>query len=132
MSNILSRDAILKASDIKTETVPVPEWGGDVLVRGMDGSERDQYEQSVMVQNSKNTRVNMKNARAKLVVLSVVDEAGKRLFSQADVDALSKKSAAALNRVFNVAARLSGITEGDLAEITEELAENPFGALPTD
>ena len=37
----LSRDSILKASDIKTETVPVPEWGGDVNLRGHSGEELD-------------------------------------------------------------------------------------------
>ena len=34
---MLTRDAILNAADLKTEAVPVPEWGGDVLVRGLTG-----------------------------------------------------------------------------------------------
>ena len=128
---LLSRDGILFAQDMKTETVHIPEWNGDVLVRGMNGDERDLYEKSILVQNGKNTKVNMKNARAKLVVWTVVDEDGKRLFTDADVEALGKKSAAALSKIFNVAARLSGITDEDMSEITEEMTENSFTDSPS-
>ena len=34
---LLTRDAILAAADIQTETVPVPEWGGEVAVRPLTG-----------------------------------------------------------------------------------------------
>ncbi len=128
---ILTHDAILQAQDIVTETVNVPLWGGDVLVRAMNGAERDLYEQSILVQKGKDTRVNMVNARAKLVVLSVVDEKGERIFNAADVAALSKKSADSLQRVFNVAMRLSGISDDDLNELIEENKESPFDVLPT-
>ena len=128
----LSRDAILNASDITTEEVSVPEWGGEVLVRAMTGAERDLYEKSVIDRNGKNPKVNLENARAKLVVLTTIDEQGQRLFTHADVAALSKKSAAALNRLFNVAARLSGITEEDMGEIVEELKNDPFDDSPSD
>jgi len=124
---ILSRDEILKVQDLKTEEVQVPEWGGSVLVRAMTGTERDNYEQTIVVQKGKDTRVNMRNARAKLVALSVVDEQGRRLFSDADISALGNKSAAALQRVFDVATRLSGISDQDIKELTDELEESPFG-----
>jgi hypothetical protein len=126
MATFLTRDDILKVQDLKVEEVPVPEWGGVVLVQGLSGTGRDDYEQTIVVQKGKDTRVNMRNARAKLVALSVVDEQGRRLFSDADVSALGKKSAAALQRVFNVASRLSGISDEDLKELTEELEESPF------
>jgi hypothetical protein len=128
---LLNRDTILKAADLITEQVEVPEWGGSVLVRAMNGAERDQYEKSVLVRKGKNTEVNLVNARAKLVALTVVDEAGKRLFTDGDVAALGQKSAAALNRIFNVATRLSGITEEDVEELTEELKESPFDVSPS-
>ena len=122
----LSRDAILNASDITTEEVTVPEWGGEVLVRTMTGAERDLYEKSVLVRNGKNHKVNLENARSKLVILTAVDAQGQRLFSNADMAALSKKNAAALDRLFDVAARLAGITEKDMEEIVEELKNDPF------
>jgi hypothetical protein len=40
----LSKDDILKAPGPATEIVQVPEWGGEVAVRGMTGAEQDQFE----------------------------------------------------------------------------------------
>lgn len=128
---ILNRDQILQAKDLVTETVEVPEWGGSVLVKSLTGAERDQFEAAIVEQKGRDTKVNMRNARARLVALSVVDEEGKKLFSPNDVSLLGAKSAAALQRVFNVAMRLSGISEEDVRELTEELEEDPFGDSPS-
>lgn len=116
----LSRDQIRQAQDIKTETVEVPEWGGSVIVRGMTGTERDQFEQSNITGKGKNRDVNLRNYRAKLVIHSCVDEAGDRLFSETDADWLGKKSAAALSRIVDVASRLSGISDEDVEELVGE------------
>jgi hypothetical protein len=126
MSKLLSRKEILEAVDRVTEEVEVPEWGGHVIVTSLNGKERDAFEASVLIQKGKDTRVNMKNARAKLVSMATVDEKGERIFSQADIEALGLKNAGALDRVYSVAARLSGLTDDDLKELTEDLEENPF------
>lgn len=129
---ILTKAQILAADDIKTEPVPVPEWGGDVLVRGLSGAQRDDYEQSVMVGRGANKEVNLRNARAKLVVRSVVDADGELLFSEQDVAALGKKSAAALQRVFEVATRLSGLSKEDLDELTENFDDGQSDGSTSD
>lgn len=67
----------------------------------------------------KNVVDNMKNLRAKLVALTIVDEEGNRIFSQQDVNLLGKKSALALNRVFEVAQRLNGLKPEDVEELTK-------------
>ena len=41
---MLTQEQIRAASDLKTEEVYVPEWGGSVLMRGMTGTERDAWE----------------------------------------------------------------------------------------
>lgn len=120
MGKLLGREDILNAPDIETVTVKVPEWGGAVLVRGLTGEERDIYEQSLIRVRGKKRDVDMRNARARLVAMCVVDENGDRIFSDEDVAALGKKSSAALDRVFDVAQRLSGLREEDM----EELAGN--------
>lgn len=117
---LLTRDSILQAQDIQTEDVEVPEWGGTVRVRGLTGAQRDQFESSIVSLKGKRQDINMQNVRAKLVALSVVDEEGQRIFQDDDIRALGMKSAVALQRVFDVAQRLSGITEDDV----EELAKN--------
>lgn len=128
----LKRDDILKVQDIKIESVSVPEWGGDVYVKGMTGAERDQFESSIVEMHGKgNTRVKLENIRAKLVALTTCDETGERLFTSKDAEALGKKSAAALQRVFEVSQRLSGLTPGDVDELAKGLEENPFADSPS-
>lgn len=121
---ILSKSQILAAVDLPTETVAVPEWGGEVLVRGLTAAERDTFEQSVVTLNgagkAASTKMNLSNIRAKLCSLTIVDENGERLFSDAEVDVLGQKSAQALQRVFDAAQRLSGLSQSDV----EELAKN--------
>lgn len=108
--SLLDRTAILAAPDIKTERVPVPEWSGEVLVRGLTGLERDGYEQRCY-------ETSYTNIRASLLTLALVDEQGRRLFSLEDVAALAAKSAAPLDRLFDVARRLSGIGRHDVAAL---------------
>jgi hypothetical protein len=116
---ILSREDILAATDITRELVQVPEWGGAVYVKALSGFDRDRYEQSLLQGKGKNRDLNLRNARAKLVALTVVNEEGQRIFSDDDVLALGTKSAAALTRVFDVAQRLSGLTDEDLEELSK-------------
>lgn len=131
--SLLSRDAILGADDRKTEDVAVPEWGGSVRVRSLSGAERDAFESHVVsVRSDGSKSVNLRNVRAKLVSLSVVDEAGERLFSDADVDALGDKSAAALERVFDVARHLSGLSEDDIEELAEGFTDAPSDGSTSD
>lgn len=124
--SVLNREDILGADDILIEQVPVPEWGGDVFVKGMTGSERDQFEAGVISIDGEKQRVDMRDIRAKLCSKSICDEDGKKLFSTADVKELSQKSAVALQRVFKVAQRLSGITDDDVEELAEGLEDRPF------
>jgi hypothetical protein len=117
MSKYLTKDLILAADDLKTIEVKVPEWGGAVLIRGMTGADRDDYESSVISQNGKDVKVNYENMRAKLVAKCIVDEEGKRVFTDADVAVLSKKSAVAINRVFEAAQKLCGIGANDISDL---------------
>lgn len=107
---LLTKKEIIGAADMPRQTVNVPEWGGDVSVRTLNGFERDQFEISNIG--------NLANMRARLVALTVVDEMGVRIFSDADVEHLGCKSSAALDRVFEVARKLSGMSKD--AEKTAE------------
>ena len=120
MATILSRDAILQAQDLAQEVVDVPEWGGAVMVRAMTGTERDAYERRMVTVRGDKPGVNLDglvNMRAWVAATCIIDEDGKRLFSERDVAALGRKSAAALDRVYAAATRLSGLTAEDLEEL---------------
>jgi hypothetical protein len=109
----LDKKAILSAQDLKYEDVEVPEWGGTVRVKELSAGERDQFEAlttKITFRNNKQEfEPTLENIRAKLVALSVVDENGNNLFTTADVKELAKKSASAMNRICEVASRLSGL-----------------------
>lgn len=121
----LTRDQILAAADIRIEEVKVPDWGGSVFVKGMSGAERDRFEASIIVQRGKTQSFNLNNVRAKLCSLTICNEQGDPVFTEQDVAALSAKSASALQTVFAVAQRLSGLGDDDVKELTEGI-KSPF------
>jgi len=125
---MLTRDEILSVSDLPTQEIEVPEWGGAVFVRGLSGRERDEYELSMISMRGGSPSLSMFNARAKLVQLGCVDADGKQLFSKSDVAALGKKNATALDRVYNVIRQLSGLSTEDV----KELASNFMNTLSVD
>ena len=132
MAKLLSKAAILAAQDLSTEVVEVPEWGGSVMVRAMTGRQRDVFESVIYKVKGKDVQLNIANVRAELVSRTVVDEGGTLLFSPEDVAALGDKSAAALDRIYAVAQRLSGITKDDIAELTENFTDGQSGASTSD
>ncbi len=116
---ILTREEILAAEDIGRELVAIPEWGGEVWVYGMTAAERDHLERSLVQTKGKEVQTNMENIRAKMAAISIRDEDGKRIFSESDIHELGRKSAAALDRIFDVAQRLSGVSKQDVEELSK-------------
>lgn len=138
---MLSRDEILAVDDRKTKTVEVPEWGGSVLVRSLSGEDRDAFEASLTTRRPAlmgpnkgqlETVQDFSNMHAKLVSRSIVDESGARMFSDSDVVALGQKSAAALKRVFDTAAELSGIGDDALADAEGNSEPDPTDGSTSD
>ncbi len=125
MGEMLTRAAILDADDLQVEEVPVPEWGGAVLVRGLTGAERDRFEASAAVARGGKRGLaglerSLQNFRARVVAMATIGEDGKRLFTDADAKELGEKSAFALERVFDAIWRLSGLTEAEVSELAED------------
>ncbi|HUU97758.1 MAG TPA: hypothetical protein VM487_18640 [Phycisphaerae bacterium] len=115
---MLNRDQILQTQDLPVEVVPVPEWGGEVRVRTLTGAERDEWEVECTRRRA-GDRVDIRGVMARLVVRSAMDEEGRPLFTVADVDALNRKSARAIGRLFKVAQRLSGLTDEDVQVVAK-------------
>ena len=129
----LTREEILRADDTVIEKVETPEWnGGYVYVKGMTAAARGKLEATNVDQRGKQHRIKLVELRERIAVVSVCDENGKLIFTQADIMALGEKSAAPLQRIVEVSNRLSGVTEEDIEEMTEEMEENPFGDSATD
>ncbi len=116
---------IFAVSDLEPEWLDIPEWNGGLFVRPMTGLERDNYEQSLVRGKGANREMNIANARAKLVVMVAVNEAGESVFTKGDVKRLGEKSSAALNRIFELATKQSGMSEQDIEELTEDFDSDP-------
>ncbi|MGW2548225.1 hypothetical protein ACWC5I_47070 [Kitasatospora sp. NPDC001574] len=132
---LLSKTDILTASDILTEDVDVPEWGGTVRLRGLTGAEREAWEQSMMVAGPNGTRVPRRGAvdnRARLLVRCIVDAENELMFTDKDVPTLNRKSAASLDLLTDVAKKLSRLGK-DQAKAAEGNSEaEASGSSTTD
>lgn len=113
---LLSAAEIEAVDDRKYEDVPVPEWGGTVRVIGLTGTDRDAYEASFVDAKGKPAAQRLRNIRAKLLVKCLVGEDGKRLFTDDKAQVLGAKNGAVVDRLFDVARRLSGIGQGAVEE----------------
>lgn len=114
---MITRDQFLAARSLPRQVVDVPELGETVIVQGLTGAQRDAFEQMCVTQRGRHREVNFHNARAKLVVLSVVNEDGSRMFRDEDVEAIGALPAALVDRIFSVAKRLSGLADEDVDEL---------------
>ena len=127
---MLSRDDILNADDLPYEDINVPEWGGDIRMRTMTGTERDAFETSIVTGDGKDR--NMRNIRARLVVRCAVDENGARLFADKEAPVLGKKSAKVLDRLFGIAQRMNGLSATDVDELAGNSPETTSDELTSD
>lgn len=139
-TGFLSREQILKAKDLSYQEVEVPEWGGRVRVRELTGGERQEFDATIASirqdlsvggrkdgqQRQMKVEVHADRVRVKLCALTMVDEKGERLFQNEDqVRDLAKKSARALERVYEVSARLSGLSEEAVEEAGKGSGDSP-------
>ena len=109
---LLSRDAILALKGGRYADVNA--LGGTVRVAAVSAGARDAFELSLQDIPEKERR---KDFRARLVVMSCIDEAGKPLFTVDDIPALSALDAAAIDPVVEVAMRINGLSQRDRDEL---------------
>lgn len=133
-NGLLSLDDILAADDIQAEYVDVPEWGGRVRVVSLTGEERGKVFAAIRLHGKqiKDDDEAMALFYARIIAASLIDETGKHIAGQSKAEALTKKNAAALNRVYRVCARLSGISDEDAEKAKDDLKANPSASSGTD
>ena len=124
MSKLLTADDILGADDLPKELVECPEWDGHVFIRTFQAAERDAWEQSMMSKSKSGVQTDMENARANLVARVACDDDGAAIFTKEQMIALGKKSAKAMGRCFDVAARLNGLSSDDMDEIVKNSGDD--------
>src|SRR5689334_19311871 len=106
---MLTRDSILAANDLPTEQVPVPEWGGEgatLTVRRLSAGE--------FLELVKKVQADPDRAYAWWIVFTVVGDDGKRMFTDADAEALAGKCMPVIQRLFTAADRLNPTAKKDV------------------
>lgn len=120
----LTLDQILDAEDLATEEVEVPEWSGKVLCREL--SALDAEELAVMWTRWQKEHPEMRGFppafRAEICARGIVHpETHEPLFKKDQIEKLARKNGAALDRIYPIIQRLSGMGE----KKEEEKAESP-------
>lgn len=118
------KDTILAADDLTYEDHPVPEWGVKVRVHGLTGTDRDAYEAKAVATRKGGTDIELRlqDFRSKLLVKCLYEfdpktgKTGERIFDDKEASKLGAKSGVVIDRLFDVARRLSGMSPEALAD----------------
>jgi hypothetical protein len=133
----LSRDAIAAARDFRTITVPVPEWGGEVLLREMSVGSQDAIRQLLFryaTAGDDNTEELAFNRRVILehpelileqqiltLAACLCDEQGALLFDDPEGHViLRQRSLAVIERLYDAAMALNGQAGADTSLALEK------------
>lgn len=109
----LSKSDILSAQDNQIKVLDVPEWGGKVHLRSLGVEQRMDFLVSIceMQDIAKNDALAAAQyylqVQCGLLVSSIVDSTGARCFTKEDVAALSQKSPAVINKIYDEIVRLN-------------------------
>lgn len=117
----LSKDEILGAADQSFTELEISEWRGTIRIGNISAAEKGKYESGLFKFNADGTRtINEKNLatlRTRLIVACVVDDEGKRVFTEKDIEALGEKSAAVIQDVFEACQEHNGMEPPAVDEI---------------
>lgn len=117
----LDRKSILsKVKPVKERLHWVSCFGGGLYVIAMSGTEKDEFEQSFIAKQGKETRPDMRYIRAKTFIAGVRDAEGNKMFSDTDIHTVGELDAKDLDRVLKKFQELNSFSDDDL----EELAKN--------
>jgi hypothetical protein len=106
----LTKEELL-AARLKTEFVPAPELGGEIVVSELTGLEADRLDQAEYpLTGSGKVEFQWAGNRARWVIACCRDGAGKPLFEEEDLSVVSALPASLLNRLLAAAKRVNGET----------------------
>lgn len=128
----LTAAEILGTSDLATEDVDVPEWGGTVRVRELSARARHWFVANAFIDQPKLNgteppRRLSDTAQAMLLAKSIVDGDGNLVFTEDQIAALAEKSHLVTARIEAVATRLSRLRAEDVEDAEKNSVAAPSG-----
>lgn len=134
----LTKDAILQAQQgLRRVQVDVPEWGGLVYVAELTGRQRDALDTALDEHRDDEGKIkSLAVYRALIVIHTVVDAEGCRVFGPDDLDRLLKFSSRPMERIRIAADAINGLTAEEI-EVIRKNCGSPVGpdsgsSSPTD
>ncbi len=128
---LLNKQSFLDLDDLERKRVVLNARGDFVFVKALTALERDQWEDAVAERReASGNKKSVEGALALLVIASAVDDQGRPMFTEDDLDRLQKKSARTLGILADRAMSLSGITKEDL-EALQKKSDAPTGDSPS-
>lgn len=115
-----------RADLIKKEKVEA--WGDTFWVWALTGKQRDQYESSRWIEVGKKLKLDLTNTRARLVCMTLRESDAPDsalVFTERQVNEVGELDGITLDKIFDVASRLSGLRTGD----EEDAVKNSAGAM---
>lgn len=108
------RDRILAAKDIEEKLVAVPQWGCEILVRGLTGLQRAKLAKTAA---NRDGTIDLAKIQPRLIILTAYDpETLEPVFKDTDEPLLNEKSGAALQILVQAAMELSGLAPSAVDE----------------
>lgn len=101
------KQQILGKPDTKIVSVEVPDWGMAINVRSFSGHDRAKLMH--LKAEAENDPAKMAQLNVHFVILAVCDDNGTPIFNDKDFEALSNKSATALDTITEAALKLNGL-----------------------
>jgi hypothetical protein len=114
---IASREALLKLCERRYSTVDIPERNISIRIQSLSEAEKSQYETCLIAKNGRGImRERLQDATRRLIALCVVDEEGKRIFSDSDLSAIANLDSYISSRIYDACQEHCGFNKGDIDE----------------
>jgi len=119
----ITRDALLAVAALKHEDVIVPGLPAPVRVSEMTMTDRDAFDESCYKDaGGGKQKYSRENIRARLLVRSIVDADGNRIFTDADVAVVGKLGSGLTQPLVEAAMRINKLTAAELDEEKKDSA----------
>lgn len=114
----LTRDQILSNKSFRSKTIQIDEWGGEVRLKAISGAEREALEDAVYERIGDKLQVKKgASLLTALLLRSMCDDDGNRLFQDGDIEFIRGIDSVTLNKLFKVAADVNGLSGEEEREI---------------
>lgn len=113
----LTREQIEQRSALLREKLDLPRLGGSAYVWEMTGPERAKFELCAIKRSGPDDLAWLEHWTTWLAIFTLADEAGKRIFGEADFATVAKLPGSVLTEIHAVAMRVNALGDEDVAEI---------------